>query len=101
MMFWIIVVFFFFYIRARFILKHFISNVISYYTGQLEELKAKYNVLISLKQSLSEAEVMFFKIKKNSFTDKLIFVFIFIQKRKIQCWHFVQNRHAKFQPAVI
>lgn len=63
MMFWIIV-FFFLYIRACFILKHFISNVISYYTGQLEELKAEYNVLISLKQSLSEAEVMFFKIKK-------------------------------------
>lgn len=32
--------------------------------GQLEGLKAKYNVLISLKQSFSEAEVMFLKKKK-------------------------------------
>lgn len=34
--------------------------------GQLEGLKAKYNVLISLKQSFSEAEVMFFKKKKKT-----------------------------------
>ena len=39
--------------------------------------------------------------RKISFMDKLMFVFILIQKRKIQCWHFIENRHAKFQPAVI
>lgn len=38
---------------------------------------------------------------KISFMDKLMFVFVLIQKRKIQCWHFTENRHAKFQPAVI
>lgn len=56
---------------------------------------------IKTKLQWSWSNVFQKKKKHNSFMDKLIFVFIFIQKRKIQCWHFIQNRHAKFQPAVI
>lgn len=47
--------------KPCFIQRHIIQNVISYYMEQLEESKAEYNVLISLKQCFNEAKITCFE----------------------------------------